>query len=302
MMAKDFKNTLKSKAREAITNSYSYVEKIKHNITVLDDLRNFIPPLLSQELEQLRANLLKDGCKDPLLVWETTKEIIGTGLAEEAAYVLVDGHNRYKLCTELGISFNVQLLPFNNIQEVKEYMIDLQLGRRNLNPQQASYLRGLRYKNEKVNVGLNFKKDSAISNGHNDHLIGDGQDSSTAKKLAEEYQVSEKTIRRDADFASGLEKFTPQLRNDILSGKEKVDKIKIQKLAKKVVDEPIDTLAQLDKIVVTNNPVSETKYAPSLKLKLEEVVDKINLAYKTRNKADLDAAQQAFDEFKQAIL
>jgi ParB-like chromosome segregation protein Spo0J len=86
----------------------------------------------------------------PSLVWETTKEIIGTGSAEEAAYVLVDGHNRYNICSELGINFNVQLVPFDSIKEAKEYMIDLQLGRRNLNPQQASYLRGLRYQTEKL--------------------------------------------------------------------------------------------------------------------------------------------------------
>jgi hypothetical protein len=35
-----------------------------------------------------------------------------------------------------GISFSVQLMSFASLQQVKEYMIDLQLGRRNLTPEQ----------------------------------------------------------------------------------------------------------------------------------------------------------------------
>ncbi|MDI9879288.1 MULTISPECIES: hypothetical protein [Bacteroidota] len=301
-MAKDFKSTLKSKAREAITNSFSYVEKIKTNITILDELRDFIPPLLPQEYEQLRSNLLKDGCKDPLLVWETTKEIIGTGSAEEAAYVLVDGHNRYNICSELGINFNVQLVPFDSIKEAKEYMIDLQLGRRNLNPQQASYLRGLRYQTEKINVGLNFKKE--LSNGQNDQLIADSsQESSTAKKLAEEYNVSEKTIRRDAEFAAGLEKFSTQLRNEVLSGKAKIEKAKVQKLSKQVVEQPIEDLSQFEAIVSQTQILnSETTIEePAIEILYEDVLEKIRIAFASRSKIDLDEAQKSFNNFKKVF-
>lgn len=298
-MAKDFKSTLKSKAREAITNSFSYVEKIKTNITILDELRDFIPPLLPQEYEQLRSNLLKDGCKDPLLVWETTKEIIGTGSAEEAAYVLVDGHNRYNICSELGINFNVQLVPFDSIKEAKEYMIDLQLGRRNLNPQQASYLRGLRYQTEKINVGQNFKRES--SNGQNDQLMVEtSQENSTAKKLAEEYNVSEKTIRRDAEFASGLEKFSTQLRNEVLSGKAKIEKAKVQKLSKQLVEQPIEDLSQFEAIVSqTQAPSSAIAIEePAIEILYEDVLEKIRIAFASRSKIDLDEAQKSFNNFK----
>jgi hypothetical protein len=62
----------------------------------------------------------------------------------------VDGHNRYEICKKNGISFSVQLMSFGSLQQVKEYMIDLQLGRRNLTPEQVSYFRGLRFLNEKM--------------------------------------------------------------------------------------------------------------------------------------------------------
>ncbi len=291
-MAKDFKNTLKLKAKEAITNSYSYVEKIKQHITILEELRSFIPPLLPQELEQLRTNLLKDGCKDPLLVWETTQNIVGISDTPEAAYVLVDGHNRYQLCTELGLNFNVQLLAFDRIEQVKEYMIDLQLGRRNLNPQQASYLRGLRYQNEKQNVGNNFNKENDASNGQNDHLV---EETTTAQKLAEEFKVSEKTIRRDAAFAAGLEKLAPQLRNDILAGNQKVDKAVIQKLGKTKVQNPISSTEELTLLTTPEKTIQPEQ------LSYKNLLTKINYAFNSKKQSELEAAQEAFEDFKASI-
>jgi hypothetical protein len=44
----------------------------------------------------------------------------------------VDGHNRYEICKKNGISFSVQLMSFGSLQQVKEYMIDLQLGEETL--------------------------------------------------------------------------------------------------------------------------------------------------------------------------
>ena len=43
----------------------------------------------------------------------------------------------------------------------------------------------------------------------------------TEERLAKEYNVSAKTIKRDAEFAEGLEKINTELRNNILEGKIK---------------------------------------------------------------------------------
>lgn len=69
-------------------------------------------------------------------------------------------------------------------------------GRRNLHPDQASRLRGIRYNGEKQDKGGDRK-----SKGQNDPLI-----ESTADRLADEYQVSEKTIKRDGQFAEAVER------------------------------------------------------------------------------------------------
>ena len=310
-MAKNIKMSIASKAREAITNSFSSIEGIKKNIVILEELKSFIPPLLDTEFEQLKVNLLANGCKDPLLLWETTQDVINQGRVDETVYVLIDGHNRYRICSEYGINFNTQLLSFDNISKVKEHMIDLQLGRRNLNPQQASYLRGLRYNNEKNTLSHNFnsKNDGLIlensPNGHFDHLEN-SQELTTAQRLADQYNVGEKTIRRDADFAKGLDKLSPGLKNEVLSGKTKIEKTKIQLLAKNnAIKKPISEINQIELHI---KPISSTtKYDSKMglssadklaKKKFDNLLKAIDLVYKTRKLKDFDIAQKAFEDFK----
>lgn len=302
-MAKNIKMSIAEKARVAITNSsFSPLESIKQNITVLEELKSFIPPLLDAELAQLKANLLANGCKDPLLLWETTKDVIGLGTAFEPAYVLIDGHNRYGICKEFGITFNVQLLSFNSFKEVKEHMIDLQLGRRNLNAQQASYLRGLRYNTEKNDVidNLQGKKEEIDSDGQNVHLENEPK-ITTAERLAKEYNVGEKTIRRDAAFAEGLEKLTPTLRNEVLSGKKKVDKNKIQLLAKSNEEnQSIDDIEKVDEILqqVTKEKSTDSGQIDIAQEKYNKVLSTINEAYQTRSIQAFEAVEIALQEFK----
>ena len=310
-MAKNIKLSIASKAREAITNSFSSLEAIKKNIVILDELKSFIPSLLDTEFDQLKTNLLANGCKDPLLLWETTQDVISQGPADETVYVLIDGHNRHRICTEYGINFNTQLLPFDNILKVKEHMIDLQLGRRNLNPQQVSYFRGLRYNNEKNNLFNNFYSKNEVElvenspNGQNDHLEN-FPELTTAQRLADQYNVGEKTIRRDADFAKGLDKLSPDLKNEVLSGKTKIERIKIQLLAKSnEVHEPISEINQIELYVkpVFDITKSDSKMGLSsvdklAKQKFNNLLKAIDLVYKTRKLEDFDIAQRAFEDFK----
>ena len=310
-MAKNIKMSIASKAREAITNSFSSLEAIKKNILILDELKSFIPPLLDTEFEQLKINLLANGCKDPLLLWETTQDVVSQGRADESVYVLIDGHNRYRICTEYGINFNTQLLAFDNISKVKEHMIDLQLGRRNLNPQQVSYFRGLRYNNEKNNLSNNFysKKDRELSenspNGQNDHLENFSE-LTTAQRLADQYNVGEKTIRRDADFAKGLDKLSPSLKNDVLSGKTKIERTKIQFLAKNnEIQEPISEINQIEfyakptfHVTKHDSKIGVSSADELAKQKFDNLLKAIDLVYKSRKLEDLEVAQKAFEDFK----
>ena len=151
-------------------------------ITILPELDNLIPPLSDEELSNLEASIKEEGCRDPLIIWVNNGD-----------HVLVDGHNRYRICKNHNIPFKVKRKEFADILDVKNWMLGNQMSRRNLSSLQMSYLRGLRYETEKLSVGR--QKADDIKTGQNDQI-----NLLTSEKLAEEYSVGEKTIRRDAKF------------------------------------------------------------------------------------------------------
>jgi site-specific DNA-methyltransferase (adenine-specific) len=86
-------------------------------LTIDPEFAALIPPLESEERQQLEKNILEDGCRDPLTAWQWT---------------LIDGHNRHEICTKHGIKFDVCEMDFADREEAKVWMINNQLGRRNL--------------------------------------------------------------------------------------------------------------------------------------------------------------------------
>lgn len=217
-MAKNFMAGMKKTLVDLQPSTFSETEKIKKQIVVLESVKQFIPPLTADEFKQLENNILKHGCKDPLTVWETTEQKAGIGERDEPIYILIDGHNRYKICTQFGVDFKIGLLDFEDLDEVKDYMIDFQLGRRNLNPEQISYFRGLRYNREKTGKGKYDREG--------------GEKGDIAEKLAAEHSVSPRTIKNDGDFAKGVEKLPTNLKNELLAGKIDLSKEEIQRFGK----------------------------------------------------------------------
>ena len=217
---------------------------IKSNLIVLPELRSLIPPLKQEEKEQLESNLLANGIKDPLTVWETTPTVVRKGLDSKSAsnrlldgivddskmYILIDGHNRHDLAEKHGLDYRINIESFADVETVRDYMINYQLGRRNLTPEQASYLRGLRY---------NKMKEGNKS----------GRELNVAEKLAGEYNVSARTIKRDAGFAKGMDELSPGLKQEVLSGQTLVPRGAVKALAKKKPTKPIESIDELNAIL-----------------------------------------------------
>ncbi len=215
-MKKDIFKKAIQKNTEAIPLSLLETEsKIKKEFIIMDELRDFISPLSKEELEGLEQDIIKDGISDPLIIWETTTEVAGLKNAEtKTVYVLVDGHNRYRISQKYNLDFRIILRNYKDVQEVKDSMLNKQLNRRNLTLEQISYYRGLKYNNV-------IKSQEGLPKTVN-----------VAFNLAKEFKVNEKTIRRDAEFAKGLNKLSPEFRQDVLAGKTKVNKSDIVNLAK----------------------------------------------------------------------
>src|SRR5699024_9320763 len=90
-------------------------------LNIDDDFKNLIPPLKKEEFEQLEENILKDGIRDKLIVWDKT---------------IIDGHNRYAIAKKHNLDFKINRLHFLSKEEAINWMLGNQLGRRNLTPQQ----------------------------------------------------------------------------------------------------------------------------------------------------------------------
>jgi len=96
-------------------------------VAVDDEFRSLVPPLTDEERAGLEANLLRDGCIDPLIVW-----------AEQR--ILLDGHNRKEICDRYGIDYQTRELSLPGRDEAKRWIIEHQFGRRNLTPYQRAEL------------------------------------------------------------------------------------------------------------------------------------------------------------------
>lgn len=83
------------------------------------ELRDLLPPLTKEEFSQLEENILKDGCQSPIITWND---------------YIVDGHNRYNICSKHKIEFEELKLAYESKDDIIQWMIDTQLGRRNLTP------------------------------------------------------------------------------------------------------------------------------------------------------------------------
>ena len=96
-----------------------------YSVFIDDEMRDLIPALLPEEYELLRSSIIAEGCRDAILVWNG---------------MIVDGHNRYRICTECGIEYETKEMAFDNRQDAILWILRNQLGRRNINAWQRSQI------------------------------------------------------------------------------------------------------------------------------------------------------------------
>ena len=95
-------------------------------IVVNEELQAYIDPLTPEEEEALERSILTEGCRDALVLWGD---------------VLVDGHNRYRICQKHDLPFQVVQNPrVRSIDDVHLWMIDQHLGRRSVSDFQRGVL------------------------------------------------------------------------------------------------------------------------------------------------------------------
>ena len=86
--------------------------------TVLPEMAELLPPLTGEQFAALEADIIKNGCYSPVIVNEDM--------------VIIDGHNRQRLCQQHGLPYQMAVFSFESMLEAKQWALDTQKGRRNL--------------------------------------------------------------------------------------------------------------------------------------------------------------------------
>ena len=109
---------------EGFPESIGIADLAQHGFEIAPEFESLIPPLQPDEIAQLEANILADGCLQPLALWDD---------------VLLDGHNRYAICKKHGIPFKtVQVQGIETLDDAILWIVNNQLGRRNI----SDFVRG----------------------------------------------------------------------------------------------------------------------------------------------------------------
>lgn len=173
------------------------------NITIDPEFKSAIPELWAEERKQLEENILEHGCRDPLVIW---------------GGVILDGHNRYEICTEHDLPFDVVGIDLPDREAALDWIDANQLGRRNLTPDAFRLLIGRRY--NRMKKAAHGRADRNFSGTQNE----DPKPKKTAEKLAKEHGVSRATVERAGEFAKEVEE-TPELQ-EAINHRKPVSKVK----------------------------------------------------------------------------
>lgn len=83
------------------------------------EFRDLIPPLDETELKGLEEDILRDGVRHAITVWQGT---------------IVDGHNRYVIAQKHRLPFKTEEMQFDDRDAAKIWIIRTQLNKRNVPP------------------------------------------------------------------------------------------------------------------------------------------------------------------------
>jgi ParB-like chromosome segregation protein Spo0J len=151
-------------------------EAMANEPTINPDFQDLLDVQEQVSYDELKKMIEAEGIRDPIVVWQEQN-------------MVADGHNRLKIAKELGIPCPRTDKSFANEAEVKAWIIRNQLGRRNLTPIRFQYFMGKLYNEAKATTTV--EKQGTIGK--------------VAEKLAKEFKVSEKTVRRAGVVAKGID-------------------------------------------------------------------------------------------------
>ena len=213
---------------------------VKIEDLVIDkEFEELLPVLTPDEFDKLEKSILKNGVLDPIKIWQDPKT---------NQWVIIDGHNRYKILKKNNISWkywcNYKILYENELptrEDVKQWMLEQQLGRRNLSEA------------ERYEIVQKFKNVIKQKAKENQSSGGKGLSNlskvNTRKEMAKVVGVSEGTYQK-------MEKVM-ESNNEELKQKLREKKISVDKAYQEVNNKKKQSYTPLQQIQKTDNRLDE---------------------------------------------
>lgn len=244
------------------------------NIKVDPEFESLIPALNAEEYALLEANIVREGCRDLLRVWK-----VG------GADVLLDGHNRYRICKKHTIQFGTTPIKLESREAALLWIEQNQLGRRNLTDDQRSIIAG-RVANRKAELSrkeqlagarkLKLAEARKLKGNKKDTVVNDvlTTEHTIPAKLRVDQEVAKESRvpLRKVRAAQKLDKAAPELAKKVLDGEltlnQAARKIEKPKSGEKVSDKKFNRCvshafgilsgiqAALDAVGISGRPIS----------------------------------------------
>jgi len=200
-------------------------------IIIDEEFKKLLPELDKETYAWLEESLLEYGCQNPLVLWNG---------------ILIDGHNRYEIIKRHDLPFRTISMEFDSREHVIIWIISTQVARRNLTPLQLSHFRGLHYNTDKLII-----KNDGGKNQHSelwDQNDPKARNKTTAQRLAEQYNVSQMTIKRDANVSNAIMaigEVSSEAKRKILAGGGNISRTRLQELATAAETDIIETIDRI---------------------------------------------------------
>lgn len=222
------------------------------------EFKELLPVLTPDEFENLEKSILKNGLLDPIKIWQDP---------ETNKWLIVDGHNRYKILKKNNIKWNswcdYKILYETDLptrEDVKRWMLEQQLGRRNLTETE-------RYKIVQKFKGL-FEQKAKTNQSSGGKGLTNLSKVNTRKEMAKAVGVSEGTYQKiDKIMKSDNENLKQKLEKKEISVDKAYREIKITEHTK-----PITPEQQIDKLDKRINEID--KNIESLQSEKKEIMQK----------------------------
>lgn len=217
------------------------------DLMIDETFKKLTPPLSPDEYKRLEEELLKEGCREPIRIWNN---------------IIIDGHNRYELCLRHNLAFKTQSLQLKNTNWAIAWICANQIGSRNNTEATCRYLIGKRYESENIALFLHHGLENQPVSGNAAapeawrQPACKGIITRTSKKIGNEYHLAHSTVEKYGAYSRAIDalaekniKIVPK----ILSGQAKISHENVVELAKLPARELEDISSQLiqnDRVLV----------------------------------------------------